>query len=243
VTLPLDDGLVAQSWAAALSDAGLDADAVGFWPCEGFAETRDDAPACSFPADCSFDDERFEPALGRAGYDLAEEMRPRVALFTDFFDPEQESLTLLDGVMRHELEHVRQFNFWDERGVNLFDLDGVLDWLINRPRRIASELYNCKPVEQDANAAASRYLWQRYPYDELQRIHSGGRYGELVRYRAAPAEPETLVQRMVSFCLLLPAAAAEWEDIYKTPFARELDRYAPGAGTLWDRLKTSLTET
>lgn len=232
---------VAERWAAALADAGIAAEDVAFWPCEGFHLLTEPAPACTFPAVRSFVDERFEPALERAGYDVADEMRPRVALYTDFHDPEEDgganAVALLDGVMRHELHHVQQNAYWNARGVDLYELDGLLDWLIKQTVRNPGLLYNCKPIEQDANAAASLYLWGLYDKEVLRRIYAGGRFAELVRYYHPPGEPETLVERMVSFCLLLPRAVAKWESIYLEPFGAALEREAPGSRALWEALQ------
>jgi hypothetical protein len=241
VAEPLPPTVVSEHWAAALADAGITADDVAFWPCEGFALLTEPAPACTFPAVRGFDDERFEPALKRAGYDVDGEMRPRVALYTDFHDPEEDGSTsavaLLDGVMRHELHHVQQNAYWSARGFDLYELDGLLDWLIERTVRNPGLLYSCKPIEQDANAAASLYLWDLHDEEVLRRIYSGGRFAELVRYYQPPGEPETLVERMVAFCLLLPRAVAMWESIYLEPFGAALEREAPGSRALWQALQ------
>jgi hypothetical protein len=70
VAEPLPPTVVSERWRAALADAGIAAEDVAFWPCEGFDLLAEPAPACTFPAVRSFVDERFEPALERAGYDL-----------------------------------------------------------------------------------------------------------------------------------------------------------------------------
>lgn len=62
-------------------------------------------------------------------------MLPRVAVFTDSFECGRvdEALVpaLLAGVLRHELEHVRQFLYWIPRGVDLYELDGMVDRVLH----------------------------------------------------------------------------------------------------------------
>ena len=52
--------------------------------------------------------------------------------------------------------------------MNLYDLDGGVDGLIEWASRNVGLLHNAKPIEQDANAAASLYLWRRHPEAEAK---------------------------------------------------------------------------
>ena len=88
------DGVVQREWDAALLDAGLDSTDVVLWTYEGFSDSRD-LSACSYPAGRDFHDRRFLPAAERAGYDIEEERRPRVALFVDFYHAWRDGALLL----------------------------------------------------------------------------------------------------------------------------------------------------
>jgi hypothetical protein len=143
---------------------------------------------------------------------------------------------LVAGIFRHELEHVVQNLHWRPYRFNLFDFDGVVDAVLKRALRNAGSLYNAKPMEQDANAAASRYLRSRFDDTLLHDVFRGQRFAELVRWRAGPQPVETLVARTLAYCLMLRPEIAEWERAHGRDFTRELESYIPGASGLWSRL-------
>jgi hypothetical protein len=231
-------------WEAALLDAGLQGGDIALWPCEGFADSGDVAPACSYPPERDFDDARFRPALERAGYDLEAERRPRVAVFTDFYDVDEDGgapvEALLAGLLRHELEHVRQHCYWSALGVNLFELDGLVDRVLGLKAEGIGALFNAKPTESDANAAASRYLQTRYD-DARQAIHQGRRLGELARYPAGPEPIRTLVPRLAAFSLLVRTQLEEHAAAYQEPTATLIEYWgSAGTGELWRELASVL---
>lgn len=233
-----------SEWNAALADAGLAGTDVVLWPCEGFSESGGDSSACAYPPDRDLDEaDSFLPGLRSAGHDVDEEMRPRVALFTDAFERDRvdEALVpaLLAGVLRHEMEHVKQFLYWIPRGVDLYELDGLVDRVLDAKAENKGSLYNAKPTENDANAAASRHLKQRYDR-ERHALHNDAQIlQELARYPSGPEPVETLVPRLLGFCLLLRTPLEAYADRRVEPVARLIEyRGHAGTGQLWDDLAT-----
>lgn len=233
-----EDDLAAE-WQAALAHSAVDADSVAFWPVEGHAEhSHDEAVASTHPPERAWEDERFLEPLKARDYPLDEEMRARVAFFVDFYDPQQDGAeverVLAAGILRHELEHVNQLSYWHSVGCNFFDFDGVVDDVLDIVLRNPSTLYHAKPVEQDANGAASRHLAKRFDDAQLQVIHKGRRFGELVRWRTHQP-PQTLLHRTLAFCLMFRPAIEVWEKQNGRRFAEEIEGYVPGASGVWER--------
>jgi hypothetical protein len=116
----VSDDLVEQEWEAALLDADFNADDVVLWKCEGFHSSSGEAPACCYPAVLGVrEDDPFLPALQQAGHDLDCEDRPRVALYLDVQKGDTDTClsvrALVAGLLRHELEHVKQSLYWQPR--------------------------------------------------------------------------------------------------------------------------------
>jgi hypothetical protein len=138
------------------------------------------------------------------------------------------------GLVRHELEHARQF---DEAGLAIFDIqdyleNSVLPEVAGGLDGCAGGLINSIPTEMDANAAASIYLTSRFDADDLTRLRNSER-----RYLACsllpPAAPSTLLVRMAAFAVVhrggVEAHAA------RTPFTAEaiLGSVNTELGRLW----------
>jgi len=138
---------------------------------------------------------------------LAEEVRPlhRIAFFQDFDANdgrlEASRVAVAGALLRHELEHARQY---DAVGSDTFDIDDqFLDHAIRQ--RVGglpsgTDLYNFKPMELDANAAAAMYLRDHHP-EHLDAILKGP-HASLARSLTPPETPETLLERTVA-CLFL----------------------------------------
>ena len=232
---------IQAEWQAAVDDLQVveGADVV-FWPVEGYAEhSYDEAAASAHPPGRAWLDERFIEPLKARGYDIGHEMRARVAFFVDFYDPGRDGVglerELVAAILRHELEHVLQLTYWHSRGFNLFDFDGIVDDVLDVALRNKSTLYHAKPIEQDANAAASRYLITRFEDAQLQKVHKGQRFGELVRWYG-PQPPQTLVARTLAFCLMFRESIAAWEDRTGRSFPKEIETHLPEATHLWAQL-------
>lgn len=99
--------------------------------------------------------------------------------------------------LRHELEHARQ---WEICGPEPFRLMQLA--LEVHRRKTGGMIYgtfrNQMPIEDDANAAASLFV-RRIRADSVEDLRRHEAYGPLVRATLGPANPETLVVRMVGF--------------------------------------------
>lgn len=103
----------------------------------------------------------------------------------------------LAAKLRHELEHARQ---WEICGPEAFMLM-LLALEVHRRktgRMIYGTFRNQMPIEDDANAAASLFVRRIRP-DSVEDLRRHKAYGPLVRATIGPADPETLVVRMVGF--------------------------------------------
>jgi hypothetical protein len=107
--------------------------------------------------------------------------------------------------------------------------------MLRRKAQDIGTLYNAKPTENDANAAASRHLSRRY--DDARSALNASDFRELARYPSGPEPIESLVPRLVAFGLLIRTdleadAAGRDEDA-----ADVFERYGKGGtGQLWTAL-------
>lgn len=143
--------------------------------------------------------ELVDEELDRANADGCKEHH-RVILWRDF--PLTEiGVAIVAGWMRHELEHARQ---WNALGATIFELDGFLTSVVLEKVGSAggsggaAAYYNFKPVEQDANAAASMYLRRRYA-DRVENVLADQTGSALVRSHTAPEGIDTLWVRSFAF--------------------------------------------
>jgi hypothetical protein len=121
----------------------------------------------------------------------------RIVLYAGY-GPEPEARWLFAGLLRHELEHARQY---ESLGEVAFQLSQLVD-MIHEARfgAVAEEkyLYRAKPDEQDASAAAATYLSNRFGEEPLERLHTDAWY-PLVWSHTRAESPETLIRRSVCF--------------------------------------------
>lgn len=148
------------------------------------------------------------------------------------------SNALFAAKVRHELEHVRQ---WDEAGKLAFDLSGPPDnvlWEVYRDQPGGSQYYNEKPIEADANAASGAFLRSRFPEDIQAAVfeHDDGRgYGH--HAEDSPGDPKTLVVRTLEFIKSYPEEARQRASI-GIPFGRFLElMHGPEAAAIWAELQ------
>jgi hypothetical protein len=202
------DAILVEEWQAALEDAELPEDRVRLIVVER-PRPEDARLACW-----------HEPDLPRGETDLlqgddfevakSEEYRSRhlVVVWRDF-DTGPLGVAVLAGKLRHELEHARQ---WEARGGDVFDLDRLLERVLAHKIEFqstgAGAYYNFKPIEQDANAAASMYLRERYP-EQVAPMLLDPEGSALVRSLRPPEGPDTLVGRTVAFLYMFAGAYAE----------------------------------
>ena len=105
---------------------------------------------------------------------------------------------LLAAKIRHELEHAVQWNEYGEGIFKLADLgDNVLRKKLGDTPKGAG-YYQLKPTENDANAAASMYVRDRYP-EHVASLLAMDEGLALVRSIVPPEPIHTLVVRSVAF--------------------------------------------
>jgi hypothetical protein len=147
---------------------------------------------------------------------------------------------LFSGLVRHELEHARQ---WEAR-LRIFDLHDfiehdILPEVAGGLDGCAGGLINTIPTEMDCNAAASVYITGRFSADDVQAIRDSAR-----RYLACsltlPPPPETLPARMIAFAYLHRAAVERHAERRGFAVAAILRSVHPKAPAFWARLEEPL---
>jgi hypothetical protein len=231
---------ISVEWEAALSDAGIPADRCRLYLCDGTGGGESSLvgavwhrPGASLVVD---------PAFPNAGQlsdanDPAHINLHRIVLWRDH------ELPVLGGLMRHELEHARQ---WDVLGTRYFDLidlveRGVLPHKAGGLDGCAGALINAAPAEQDANAAAAMYLRSRHP-EAIPKILLDQDRRQLACSLTGPGPRESLPTRTVAFLAQFPAACAAVAAGHRTgaDFPTILEAYWAGAGKLWHTLTEPL---
>lgn len=144
-----------------------------------------------------------------------------------------ESIAKYAGEIRHELEHVRQ---WNACGLAPFSLNRLALRVIGKETGlIPGTLANQVPLEADANAAASLFIRRRLPAG-VAVLEASASHSVFVRSLVAPEPFNTLDARMVAYLFqhastLERLAAADGYDTV----GQFLDVWAPGSGDLWVR--------
>jgi hypothetical protein len=144
-------------------------------------------------------------------------------------------VAVVGAMLGHELEHARQ---QEAVGNDAFDID---DQFLDRAIRLrvgglpgGTELYNLKPMELDANAAAAMYLRKCHP-GHVDAILDGP-FAGLARSLTPPEDPATLLTRTVA-CLFLFRDVCERDvEGRDIKFAQFLRPYDKKASELWEAL-------
>lgn len=229
---------VMQEWQRASAHAGFDDSEVRLWLCTGYDLDKERPGAVYYKPHLSIDDDRFlTPAQKHEAESDTYSGRHRVAIFEDFRltddDLGDTLIPVLGAMLRHELEHARQ---QEQCGNDVLDID---DQFLDHAVRIkagglpgGTELYNLKPMEQDANAASAMYLREHHA-EHVDRILEGPS-AQLARSNTPPETLDTLLARTV-------ANLFQYRDICNgftdgIPFAKRLDVYDARAGYLWRQL-------
>lgn len=134
----------------------------------------------------------------------------RIVIHLDYaFPPNLEPATsqaLLGALLRHELEHARQYSACPD----IFQLfnDLIKPTLFQAFGGSIPGIYlNCVPIELDANAAAAAFLRDVHP-GQIEAIQTTG-CANLARPGPGPQSLETLLARMVSFLYVFQGPAEE----------------------------------
>lgn len=157
----------------------------------------------------------------------------RIVPYADY-ESKPEERWLFAGLLRHELEHARQ---WQKFGEAAFRLSQQIDGI--HYARFADPpeekyLYRAKPDEQDANAAAASYLAARFP-DAPSLLHTDEWY-PLVWSYTRPEPTTTLIARSVCFLFQYASLCEHVTAKDGKAYADVLDEITPSAGRLWRTL-------
>jgi hypothetical protein len=155
----------------------------------------------------------------------------RIAIWTD------RTTEGVAALLRHELEHGRQR---EAHGQRLFELYGVaLGVLAERVGGLPGGgfLYQTIPVELDANAAAARFVRQRFGNDRIHELLTAGdKDGSAFRSLVGAPDIETLPERMIHFFATVPDLCELWAARQHFDFPTLIDLHWRGAGAVWERL-------
>lgn len=232
--MSMSDAEVASECEAALGDAGFTAEQVRLFKLDlgaGHVGAAWFRPGMQLEPD-----PRMFPGTDDQ---LAEANRPenchlhRVAVPSDPQDP-----VLFAGLLRHELEHARQWDCAPE----VFDLQDFLenDVLVEIAGGLdgcGGWLINTIPSEIDCNAAASVYLATRFGSDEVQAVRNGP-HKYLVCSLLPPPSPETLPARMVAFAYVHLSGVEQHAARRGFPSSSILRSIDAAAADLWTRLES-----
>ncbi|HXS34637.1 MAG TPA: hypothetical protein VN758_12770 [Solirubrobacterales bacterium] len=160
-------------------------------------------------------------------------LRHRIVVHLDYDFPdglERSAVqALLGGLLRHELEHARQYALCP----HIFDLfNGLIKPTLFQAfgGSIPGAYLNCVPIELDANAAAASYL-RDFHTEHIEAIRTTD-CANLTRASSGPQPLDTLLVRMVSFLYVFRGSAEERFQ----PLAVRSYFQSEDAKAIWDRL-------
>jgi hypothetical protein len=232
------DRIVQDEWLAAVQDSGLDIEQLRLLEAEG--EVTPDSAGQGFYR--SPTDQNVPPIPGGNVpeqvlqlFDAPEWEGSSLHLFA-IWRENQLPVPVLAALLRHELEHARQ---WQEHGDRLFRLHEAV---MAAPRDLAGArfvnfLFNVAPIEIDANAAAARFVWGRHEAAVQELVDSGYHDLGLFRYRGGPEPIETLPERTICFAHLFAERCERKAAEEGISFTEALEWRWPGAGEFWSRLQ------
>ncbi len=229
---------LAAEWQRARQHAGFSEDEVRVWFATGLP--RGDPGASYFAPYGELGDHRLSDSqLDEAESEECAELH-RVMVYPEFVSrcgqlEQKITIAALGAVMRHELEHARQ---QAAVGSDFFNMDeAVVDRILSL--KVGglvggTMLYNLKPHEQDANAAAARYL-QEHHLESVEAILQHPGLGHLARSNVGPESLDTLVARTVCFLYIYRDVCVQYAA--EIPFDSRLAVYVKEAGELWRQLE------
>ena len=235
--MPMTEDEVDVECAGALADAGLPAKRVRFFRLAEVGPRYVGAGwfrphVTIFHADPAFPDDAQRADANRPGN--RELHRLTVAAAPD-------DRATFAALVRHELEHARQYEALGERICDMRDF--VLEHVL---REVAHDLDGCGglvnqiPTEIDCNAAASVYVASRFPAEEVQKLRDGQRR-HLACSLIPPAPPETLPARMVAFAFVYRAAVERHAQRRGETLSSLLSSLDPKAPDVWAQLEAGLS--
>lgn len=231
---------IRTEWQRAVLDAGLDSDGVAYWIAAGTpSEIRDRGAMYFRPG------QDPDPPYAFSAEQLAEAISPtfadlhRIVIHADYELPgglsEAGTEAYFAAVIRHELEHARQGEVPEGKAALEIDqglVDEVLAHKVGGIRGGAA-FYNYKPMEMDANAAASIYVRERFPDTVEELLRSP--IANMVRSNTRPEPPSSLLVRTVCFLFQFRSIAESLAE--PLPFSAHLRTYGgEEAAHIWNLL-------
>jgi hypothetical protein len=231
--MPMTEEEVQAECRDALADAGLAAERVRFFQLSEMGKGGTGAAWFRPYTDIEPDDPGFPGGDAQRAEANSDENR---TLHRITVPAEPDSRVLFAALLRHELEHARQ---WDAQ-VGVFELQDFIEY--DLLPEIAAGLDGCRgwlintiPSEMDCNAAASVYIAGRFSDAEIQPIRNGqNRY--LACSRIPPLPPETLPARMTAFAYIHRSAVERIAARRGHPAATVLRSVYAKAQAYWVRL-------
>jgi hypothetical protein len=227
---------IIEAWALALDHAGLDDDDFYLLACPGTVVEEYPKGISYEPETEREQDDFLSGAVLVDANEPAHRAKHRVAVFEDVDQDDPVALAILTATLRHEIEHGRQRMAC---GGALFAVDQYADDAIGfKAGGLPGSrvLYNFKPVEQDANAAAAMLLTDHFEPEIVTAVLESSD-AMLARSLTPPGRPESLVARTVCFIYLFADVV---EEESRGPngisFDRRLDVVSKDAGNLWRHL-------
>jgi hypothetical protein len=227
---------LAEAWHVAVSHAGVDEAELYLLSAPG-AVVVGSPKGVSYEPGLELEENEFlrgELLVEANQHDVR--ARHRIAVYEDVDWDDMVRAAILTATLRHELEHARQRIVC---GGELFAVDQYAD---DATRFKAAGLpgsnvlYNFKPTEQDANAAAAMMLAEKFDRAVIEAVLDSDD-AVLARSLTPPGRPETLLPRTVCFIYLFAEVVeAESQRENGITFDRRLDRVSKSAGDLWRHL-------
>jgi hypothetical protein len=221
-----------QQWDAALRHAREPGEDTYLLACPG-AVVEGCPPAVSYPVGGPLEADAFLQGELLAEANLTHiRSKHRVAVFEDVDEDDPTAMAVLLGLLRHEVEHVRQRKC---HGQDLFELDKLAQVLVEDREKHegnAPTWYRRKPIERAANSAAARLLIESCA--EHLVLLATGRYAPLTQLDEQAPRIESLPYETVRFMRGLVSSSDEalflddglsWEE--------GLDERWAGAGAWW----------
>jgi hypothetical protein len=236
--MPVSPGVesfIERQWKVALRHAEETGEDTYLLACPGAA-----VEGCPLAVSYSAD-RMLEPDCFLEGDVLAEanlthvRSKHRIAVFEDMDEGDPTAMAVLLGLLRHELEHVRQRK---RHGQALFDLDELAGQLVeDREKREGNSptWYRRKPIERSANAAAARLLTESCP--EQLVLLANALYAPLTELDEQAPRIEGLPYETVRFIHELAASAdacLTFED--GLSWEGRLEERWTGAGAWWAKI-------
>ena len=181
------------------------------------------------PGSAIYPDNRFPLSTAQRKKFNSAELRDthRIAVYTEV-EPR-----VLSGLFRHELQHARQFRSQRE-AYRATSHANVALYTAYGSRPGSGVLYNASPLEQDANAAASKFL--RKLDGEPTAAEVDGTQAQLFRQADLPWGEKDLSTETLAFLALHPNELEQVVPPRHVDVAALIAPLHPNAAELWQRL-------